>query len=46
MSLATVFVINSQTLKIQRNPRRRRSIIRQFALTTSAHGIPGIARSQ
>ncbi|CAF0778792.1 unnamed protein product [Adineta steineri] len=46
MSLATVLVINPQTLKIQRNPRRRRSIIRQFALTTSAHGIPGIARSQ
>lgn len=26
--------------------RRRRSIIREFALNTSTHGLPGIARSQ
>ena len=33
---------------VQPNPRisRRRSIVREFALNTSSHGIPGIARSQ
>ena len=27
-------------------PSRRRSIVREFALSTSTHGLPGIARSQ
>src|SRR4051812_13498924 len=34
-------VWTSETLK-----HRRRSIIREFALNTSTHGLPGIARSE
>ncbi|CAF1442690.1 unnamed protein product [Rotaria sp. Silwood1] len=33
-------------IKARRQTGRRRSIIREYALNTSIHGIPGIARSQ
>ncbi|CAF0745170.1 unnamed protein product [Adineta ricciae] len=47
MPLGQIFMINPKIIHIQRTTEhRRRSIIRAFALNTSAHGIPGIARSQ
>ncbi|CAF4644175.1 unnamed protein product, partial [Rotaria socialis] len=42
----TIFVISNKTNKRRERVVRRRSIIRQFALNTSTHGIPGIARSE
>lgn len=44
--IATVFPIDSEALKAQSNLGQRRVIIKEFSLNTSAHGIPGIARSQ
>jgi hypothetical protein len=45
--VATVFPIKSEALKDERYPfSRRRSILREFSLNTSTHGIPGIARSR
>lgn len=44
--IATVFPINADALKTDLKYHRRRSIIREFSLNTTAHGIPGIARSQ
>ncbi|CAF1316500.1 unnamed protein product [Rotaria sordida] len=44
--LATVFPIDAKALEPDPKFRRRRSIIREFSLNTSTHGIPGIARSQ
>jgi hypothetical protein len=44
--IATVFPIDAEALKPEPNFHRRRSIIREFSLNTSTHGIPGIARSQ
>jgi hypothetical protein len=46
MPIATIFVIGIEAIRERRRPHRRRSIIREFSLNTSAHGIPGIARSQ
>jgi hypothetical protein len=46
MPVGTIFVISIEPIKIRGKPRRRRSIIQEFGLTTSAHGIPGIARSR
>lgn len=37
---------NRLTMEQKEKRRRRRSIIRNFCLNTSAHGLPGIARSQ
>ncbi len=45
-NLATVFPLNPQTLKTNPAVLRRRSILREFSLNTSTHGLPGIARSQ
>jgi len=44
--IATVFPVNAGALKPDPKFRRRRSIIREFSLNTSTHGVPGIARSQ
>ena len=44
--IATVFPINAEALKSDPKSPRRRSIIREFSLNTSTHGIPGIARSR
>ncbi len=44
--IATVFPVNAEALKPDPTAHRRRSIIREFSLNTSTHGIPGIARSQ
>ncbi|UJR18328.1 hypothetical protein I4U23_005230 [Adineta vaga] len=44
--IATVFPIDADALKPQSNLGQRRDIIKEFSLNTSAHGIPGIARSQ
>ncbi|CAF4941276.1 unnamed protein product [Rotaria sp. Silwood1] len=44
--LATIFPIDTEALKPDLKFRRRRSIIRDFSLNTSTHGVPGIARSQ
>lgn len=44
--IATVFPIDSAALELQSNSTQRRVIIIDFSLNTSAHGIPGIARSQ
>ena len=44
--VATVFPIESNALKPDSKIRRRCSIIKEFSLNTSTHGIPGIARSQ
>ncbi|CAF4665308.1 unnamed protein product [Rotaria sp. Silwood2] len=46
MHLATIFSIDKITIESDRKQHGWRSIIREFALNTSAHGIPGIARSQ
>ncbi|CAF2515109.1 unnamed protein product [Rotaria sp. Silwood2] len=46
MHIDTIFVIGTTMNKTRRQVSRRRSIIREFGLNTSAHGIPGIARSQ
>ncbi|CAF5142835.1 unnamed protein product, partial [Rotaria sp. Silwood1] len=44
--IATVFPVDAEALKPDLKLHRRRSIIRDFSLNTSTHGIPGIARSQ
>ncbi|CAF0849586.1 unnamed protein product [Adineta steineri] len=44
--IATVFPVDAEALKPQSKLSQRRDIIREFSLNTSAHGIPGIARSQ
>ena len=44
--IATVFPIDPEALKPDPKYRRRVSIIKEYSLNTSAHGIPGIARSQ
>ena len=46
MRVSSIFVIGTETIKTRRKLSRRRSIIRQFGLNTTAHGIPGIARSE
>jgi hypothetical protein len=46
MRVSSVFVIGSGMIKARRKLGRRRSIIQQFGLNTSTHGIPGIARSE
>ena len=45
-TLATISPIDADTRKSRRASPRARAIIREFALNTSTHGIPGIARSQ
>ena len=42
----TIQPINIQQVENDEKYQRRRSIIREFSLNTTAHGIPGIARSQ
>ena len=44
--IATVFPIDPEALKPDPKLRRRVSIIKEFGLNTSTHGIPGIARSE
>ncbi|UJR19341.1 hypothetical protein I4U23_022470 [Adineta vaga] len=44
--ITTVFPVNVEALKPNLQISRRRSIIREFSLNTTAHGIPGIARSK
>lgn len=44
--LAASFRPDPEAIKVQKPIERRRSIIRDFSLNTSTHGIPGIARSQ
>ncbi|CAF4932388.1 unnamed protein product [Rotaria sp. Silwood1] len=46
MRVATVCPINKTTIEPDRKRHEWRSIIQEFALNTSTHGIPGIARSQ
>ncbi|CAF3599659.1 unnamed protein product [Rotaria socialis] len=46
MRVATVFRVDRSTIKSDRVRQGWRSIMREFALNTSTHGIPGIARSQ
>ncbi|CAF0858103.1 unnamed protein product [Adineta ricciae] len=45
-NIATVFPISADALKPDPKFHRRRSIVREFSLNTSTHGIPGIARSE
>ena len=45
LQLASIFPVNPKPEK-EIKLRRRRSIIREFSLNTSTHGIPGIARSE
>ncbi|CAF1499272.1 unnamed protein product [Rotaria sordida] len=44
--VATIFPIDAEVLKADPKSRRTGSIIKEFSLNTSTHGIPGIARSQ
>lgn len=44
--VTSVFTIDQKTLMGENRRQRRRSIIRNFALNTSTHGLPGIARSE
>ncbi|UJR17382.1 hypothetical protein I4U23_004277 [Adineta vaga] len=44
--ITTIFPVDAEALKPNIQPSRRRSIIREFSLNTTAHGIPGIARSK
>jgi hypothetical protein len=46
MPSGAIFVISTKPIKVSRKVGQCRSIIREFCLNTSAHGIPGIARSQ
>ncbi|CAF0976134.1 unnamed protein product [Adineta steineri] len=43
--LATIFPINREALKSKLKHQRSVSILKEFSLNTSAHGIPSIARS-
>ncbi len=45
-NLATIFPINAEALKPDPSAHRRRSIVREFSLNTSTHGLAGIARSE
>jgi hypothetical protein len=45
-NVETVFPVNESASVQHVKHRRRRSIIREFALNTSTHGLPGIARSE
>ena len=44
--IANVFSVDADAWKSHTKLHRRRSIIREFSLNTSTHGIPGIARSE
>jgi hypothetical protein len=44
--IATVFPIDPEALKPDQKFQRSLSIIKEFSLNTSTHGIPGIARSR
>ena len=44
--VATILPIDTKRTKPKVKAPRRRSIIREFALNTSTHGIPGIARGR
>jgi hypothetical protein len=44
--IATVFPVNADALKPDPTFHRSGSIVREFSLNTSTHGIPGIARSK
>ena len=44
--LATVFPVDAEALKPDATEQCTRSIIKEFSLNTSTHGIPGIARSR
>ena len=44
--LTKIFNADKNALAPTESPKRRRSIIREFSLNTSTHGIPGIARSR
>ena len=44
--IGTVFPIDAEALKPDPKYPRRASIVKEFSLNTSTHGIPGIARSQ
>ena len=44
--IAAVFPIDAEALKPDPKFRRRLSIIREFGLNTTSHGIPSITRSQ
>ena len=44
--IVTVFPINPETLKPPQKPQQALSVIKEFSLNTSTHGLPGIARSQ
>ena len=44
--VATVFPVDSEAVKSNYRQARTRSIIREFSSNTTAHGIPGIARSR
>jgi hypothetical protein len=43
--IATVFPVDAEALKPDPKFHRRRSIIHEFSINASAHGIPGIGRS-
>ena len=45
-SIVTVHPVDADALKPDPSRRRAKSIIQEFSLNTSTHGIPGIARSQ
>ncbi|CAF3708227.1 unnamed protein product [Rotaria sp. Silwood1] len=45
-NILMVSPVDANAYKTDRSRRRARSIIREFSLNTSTHGIPGIARSQ
>jgi hypothetical protein len=42
----TIFLADPPETKVEKRQPRRRSIIREFCANTSAHALPGIARSQ
>lgn len=44
--ISTIIPADPTALKDERKLHRRRSIILEFGLTTSTHGLPGIARSE
>lgn len=44
--IATILTVDPEALKPDPKLPRRRSIVRDFSLNTSTHGLPGIARSE
>lgn len=44
--LAKIFRINQDTLKTENQNEKPSAIVKEFCLTTSAHGLAGIARSR